>query len=69
MMVSSGQVGACLDGTWGWILDYYGPYATLDSQHPPITLIIENYLDKSRQDTRNLARESIDLTKIMQPLM
>ena len=61
-----------LDGSWGWSSwYYYAPYTTwIHNDTPPVTLIIENYLDEIKARYKEL-RDSgvIDLAKIMQPLV
>lgn len=61
-----------LDGTWGWTSwSYYAPYATwIHNDTPPVTLIIENYLDEIKARYKELRDKGvIDLAKIMQPLV
>ena len=61
-----------LDGTWGWSSwNYYAPYTTwIHNDTPPVTLIIENYLDEIKARYKELRDKGvIDLAKIMQPLV
>ena len=61
-----------LDGTWGWTSwSYYAPYTSwLHNDTPPVTLIIENYLDEIKARYKELRDKGvIDLAKIMQPLV
>lgn len=61
-----------LDGTWGWTSwSYYAPYTTwIGNSTPPVTLIIENYLDEIKARYKELRDKGvIDLAKIMQPLV
>lgn len=60
-----------LDGTWGWTSwSYYMPYNTwIHNDTPPVTLVIENYLDEIKARYKELRDNGvIELAKIMQPL-
>lgn len=61
-----------LDGVWGWSSwNYYPPFSTwIHNDTPPITLVIENYLDEIKSRYKELRDKGvIDLAKIMQPLV
>ena len=61
-----------LDGVWGWTSwNYLQPYKTwIHNDTPPITLVIENYLDEIKERYAELRDKGvIALDKIMQPLM
>ena len=61
-----------LDGTWGWSSwSYYSPYTSwIGNDTPPVTLVIENYLDEIKARYKELRDKGvIDLAKIMQPLV
>lgn len=61
-----------LDGTWGWgSWNYLNPVSGwIHNDTPPITLIIENYLDEIKARYKELRDKGvIDLAKIMQPLV
>lgn len=61
-----------LDGTWGWSSwSYVNPLSSwLHNDTPPVTLIIENYLDEIKARYKELRDKGvIDLAKIMQPLV
>jgi hypothetical protein len=61
-----------LDGTWGWSSwSYYSPYNSwIGNDTPPISLVIENYLDEIKARYKELRDKGvIDLAKIMQPLV
>lgn len=61
-----------LDGVWGWdSWSYFSPFNTwLHNDTPPITLIIENYLDEIKARYKELRDKGvIDIAKIMQPLV
>lgn len=61
-----------LDGTWGWTSwNFYAPYTSwIHNDTPPVTLVIENYLDEIKARYKELRDKGvIELAKIMQPLV
>lgn len=60
-----------LDGVWGWTSwGYFEPYKTWLGNTPPISLVIENYLDEIKERYAELRREGvIELNAIMKPLV
>lgn len=61
-----------LDGVWGWTSwSYYSPYDSwIHNDTPPVTLIIENYLDEIKARYRELRDKGVlNLENIMLPLV